>query len=239
MPNIVRNDQSHTLKTQRYNEIESNPLYSLEVDPENKYEMPEDQKEFIRQMIQFRSIPIAAELAGIEQDIARQYYLKYDTQCELKRLNLAIYQRQFSNRLLTLNEIGGYLTSMLTDVNVPVSSQLKSVDKLKVIQLLMELNKMNIEANQTSASIKVNDIDLQIKNLSISAIQELLKQNEQENQQTVDKSDYNVSEEGLTEDETEFLRSLSTEEILNLLNETTNKEVENVEQTADKNDRNN
>ena len=212
---VVRmTDETHDLQEEYIKEIESNPEFSLLVDPENKYDMPDLQKEFIRFYCEYKNIGAAAELAGIDADTAKLYYTSYNSQQEIRRINRAMYQRQFCTKLIDLDQIGGYLTSMLTDVNVPIADRLKSSEKLRVVELLMKLNQMKIEGMQDPTKIMENDLESQIKNLSISAITELL------NQSTKLKDKNKIVAEftdQMTPEETAYLSTLPTKDLLELL----------------------
>lgn len=192
-----------SLKTSKYAEIEANPEYSLIVDPEDKYHMSDDQKEFIKAYIQVKNIPLAAEISGIEMDTARVYFFAQSSQNEINRLNESIYKRQFSMRLLTLNELAGYLTSQLTDMNVPLGDRLAPSEKLRVAQMLIDLNKLRYDVQSADEEDK-SSINEQIKKLSVDTIKQLLGQTE------------NTT---LSKEETDYLKSLPPEELLSMLDD--------------------
>lgn len=205
-------------------ELETNPKYSLDVDPENKYGMSDMQKEFIRHYVNFKNVNTAAELTGIDQDVAKQYFIAWPTQQEIRRINLALYQRQFSSRLVTLDEIGGYLTSMLTGEFVPMGDQLSARDKLKVVQMLIDLNKFKAGAIQDPTVIMARDINVQLKNLSVTTIRQLIeaKSSMSEKNDVIEVFD-NTSNSSLSPEEQAYLSTLPTEQLLDLI-EQTNKE---------------
>lgn len=192
------------LQTQKYIDIESNPLYSLVVDPDDKYHMSSEQKEFIKTYMQVKNIGIAAEVIGIELETARVYYFAQSTQNEINRLTNAMYKRQFATRMLNLNEIAGYLTSQLTDMNVPIADRLKPTEKLKVAQMLIDLNKLRIDVQSTTNPSDISSLNEQIKQLSVDTIKQLLDQTEQTS---------------LSEDETDYLTNLQPDELLSMLDE--------------------
>lgn len=191
------------MKTSKYAEIEANPKYSLIVDPDDKYHMSDDQKEFIKAYIQVKNIPLAAEISGIEMDTARVYFFAQSSQDEISRINEALYKRQFSMRLLTLNELAGYLTSQLTDMNVPLGDRLAPSEKIRVAQMLIDLNKLRLDVQTASAEDKTS-INEQIKKLSVDTIKQLLGQSE------------NTT---LSKEETDYLKSLPPEELLSMLDD--------------------
>lgn len=212
--------QSELLEANYRNELDTNVKYSLEVDPENKYNMSEAQKLFIKQYIDCKDLSVAAYMSGLDIEVAKAYYLAYSSQQEIRRINMAMYHRQFAAKLLSLDEIGGYLTSLLIDYNVASADRLKNGDKLKVAQMLIDLNKMKIDAMQNPDLIMNKNIDNQLKSLSIKTIQDLIY-----NDKKAHSKDF-VAEVGmnseLTPEENAYLSTLDTSELLNLI-ETVNK----------------
>lgn len=216
--------QVETLQENHLDKLESDPQYSIQVDPENKYSMPPSQKEFIRHYVQFKSIGTAAELAEIDHDTAKQYFVAWSTQQEIRRINRALYQRQFASKLVSLDEIGGYLTSLLTDENVPIGDQLKSQEKLKVATMLIELHKSKREALIDPGTIMSADLDVQIKSLSVTTIRQLLAQTKSKPISAIDEDDT------LSMEEKAYLNTLPTQELLEIIDDSNKKEIQNDEQ---------
>lgn len=195
-------------------EVETNPEFSLDVDPLGKYNLSQVQKDFIKYYIQFKSVATAAELCGIDIDTAKTYFLNYITQQEIRRINRALYHRQFEHKMLDLDDIGGYLSSLITDENVPIGDQLKTKDKLQVANMLIDLIKLKKESFEDPAKLKNIDVASQLKNLSLITIQQLLVQsNKQEKKEPI------ILDNNLSAEEKEYLNSLPTESLLELLND--------------------
>lgn len=208
-----------TLQTEYNDTLENDPQFSLEVDPVGKWGMPKQQKEFIRHYVNFKNVNTAAELAEIDLDTAKLYFIAFETQSEIRRINKALYHRQFSQKLVTLDEIGGYLSSLLTGENVPIADMPDINTKLRIVQMLIDLNKMKAAALLNPSQIMSKNIDLEIKALSVSTIQALLKQSEAiptEQQQTAASLH---SDPSLTPEEAAYLSTLPTKELLKLIEE--------------------
>lgn len=216
--NSVTNSEVPSVQTGYMEELESNPEYSLEVDPENKYNLPPSHKDFIKAYINYKSIYTAAEMAGIEKEGALQLYNSYPIQMEIRRINRALYHRQFASKILSLDQLGGYLSSIITDNYVPLASQLKSKDKLKAIELLLKISDLKTQSMNNPAVIIEKDISSQLKDLSISAIQKLIEQSNNKNEKTelIEKMD---PDNNLTMEEKSYLETLSTEELLTLIDD--------------------
>ena len=200
--------------------IDTDPKYSLEIDPLNKYHFNDIQKMFIKYYLDFRNIPTTAALCNIDDELARQWFTTPEIQNELRRLNTALYHRQFTKKLLSLDEIGGYLSSLLIDENVPVVDRLSTNEKLRVADMIVRLNQLKLESMNDPAIIIEKDLETQIKSLSVDTIKQLLSTNQQstdkqENKEDIiDKLD---SEHTLTSEDKTYLMTLSTSELLNML----------------------
>lgn len=180
--------------------------------------MTDDQKLFVKMYVEYKSIPAAAEFAGIDMEKAKQYYIAYSSQMEIRRINLALYQRQFSTKLLSLDDLSGYLSSLLMDLYVPVSGQLKTTDKLRVVQMLIDLHKLKIESFEDPSKLMEKDLDTQIKELSITTIQKLLENTDQKEKNRVI---YDMTgTEVLTPEESAYLSTLPTKTLLDLIDKT-------------------
>lgn len=213
---IISEKEMKDLQISYAKELDKNPEYSLLVDPKKKYNMSDAQKKFIEYYIQFKNVATAAELTGIDMDIAKQYFVSWNTQQEIRRINRALYYRQFNNKLLSLDEIGGYLTSLLMDENVPIADQLKSSEKLKVAQMLIDLIELKKQSFEDPNTIMTKNLDIQIKNLSINTIQSLLTQSERDKIELKNKL---YESDNLTIEEKTYLETLPTEELLQLIEE--------------------
>lgn len=199
--------------------IKNNPQYSLIVDPENKYNLTLQQKEFIGLYCEFKNIQLAAMMSNLELEEAMTLYSSYPCQQEIRRINLAMYQTQFANKLISLNELGGYLTSLLCDA-VPSGDKLSPSDKLKVAQLILDLNKTLKETPNKVKDIIDIPIDTQIKDLSIKSIKALLEANKNKDKIKEEKEKIIESFENFdnfSQEEISFLNTLSTKELLDLL----------------------
>lgn len=207
-------DDSQLLQDNYIAQLDTNPKYSLLVDPENRYNMTDQQKSFIEYYVNFKSVSTAAQMARLTQQEATQYFVAFSTQQEIRRLNLAMYHRQFANRLLNLDEIGGYLTSLLTGNNVALADQPKNIgERLQIVKLLIDINKLKIEGLQNPDVIMVQDVDAQIKDLSLATVKSLLAQSNKP------KEAIDVPIEGMGIEESAYLSTLNTSELLKLIEE--------------------
>ena len=199
--------------------IETDPKYSLEVDPENKYQMTEAQKEFIKYYVQFKNVPVACKLAGITEAEGKAYFVSFTSQQEIRRINLAMYHHQFSARLLSIDEIGGYLTSLLMD-NVPVADQIGMKEKLQVAKMIIDLNTLKQKSFNDPKTIEAIDLTNQIKDLSVKSIKQLLDNSKNTNEKMDEKDEviYALKEENqLSPEEVTYLKTLPLQELLELL----------------------
>lgn len=192
-------------------ELSTNPEFSLDVDSANKYGMTDEQKTFIKHYCEFKSIPMAAELSGIDLDTAKSYFVAWSSQQEIRRINRALYQRQFSNKLLSIDEIGRYLSSLITDEDVPLADRVKTMDKVKIAQMLIDLQLYKNEAIENPSSIINTDLETEVKALSINSIKMLLCQKKKEDNQS------STNDADLSPEEEAFLHTLPANELLKLV----------------------
>lgn len=196
-------------------DLTNDPKYSLLVDPENKLGMTDAQKAFTAHYVQFKNVATAADLAGISMDEAKQCFISYNVQQEIRRINRALYHRQFLNKLITIDELGGYLTSLLTDENVPVADQLRTTDKLRVVDMLIKLNEIKGAGIDDPATLANKDFDYDVRELSVEAIQSLLSANDTLKQKNEILAKLNRSD--LTTEEKEYLKTLPLKDLMQLI----------------------
>lgn len=202
------------------NELETNPLYSLEVDPENKYDFSQETKLFIENYIEFRNFSLASELAKLDFDKAKEIFSDYRVKNEIRRINRALYQRQFAAKMLNLDQLGSYLSSAITDEFVPTANHLSPKEKLKAIELLLEIQDIKTQSINNPTLIINKDINLQLKELSVESIKELLEQSKNKNEKTEIIEDLN-KENLLTIEDKAYLETLPLKDLIDLVNETT------------------
>lgn len=216
-------DKEVEILTSEYKEeLDNNPEFSLQVDPENKYNFSFEQKRFIEAYVQFKGIRSAAIATNIDVSKAMEYYIDYNAQSEIRRINRALVHRQFQSKLLSLDDIGGYLSSLITGENTVFADQLETTDKLNVVKLLIELNKIKKESIVNPQTIMQINIETQLKELSVDAVQSLLKsiKSDKDKQKLL-----NINNDNMTIEEKEYLKTLSTDELLSILNKKENKNV--------------
>lgn len=207
--------------------LDTDLKYSLMVDPEDKYGMSDTQKLFVANYVQFKNIPLAAQLTDIDEDTAKSYFMSYATQQEIRRINLAMNQRKFATKLLSLDEIGGYLTASLMDENTAIVDQYKPKEKLEIAKLIIEVNKLKQNALTQPIIMDAVDIQEQLQDLSVDTIQRLIdtsttREAREDKTNLVNQIKENNSL--LTPEELSYLKTLSSEDLLKILDDKGNKE---------------
>ena len=211
-----QNKQREYLET-----LKNNPQYSLLVDPENKYDLTVQQKEFIGLYCEFKNIEMAAMMSKIPLEEAFALFASYPCQQEIRRINIAMYQNQFASRLINLHELGGYLTCLLED-NVPTGDRISPQDKLQVAKLILELHKYLKEIPIDPSDIIEVPVEEELRNLSVASIKQLLSQTHKVNKKDKEEKEKLIESfedyDNFTQEEIAFLKTLSTKELLDLLN---------------------
>lgn len=200
-----------------YNKIlETDPAYSLEVDPKNKKKMTEEEKDFVRFYLEYRNIPLVAMTLGIEKEKAFEIFKSYNVQQEVKRINRSLTMRQFQTKMLSIPELMAYLSSYITDENVPESKQLSSVDKVDLAKYLIGLNVQMSQAIADPTKVMTNTLEVKVKEMSVETIKQMLATSD-----NIDKKKEIINQlnadDTLTLEDMSFLETLSVDELLNLL----------------------
>lgn len=213
--------------------LEDDPKYQIEVDPDNFYEMSSQHKQFVKLFVQYRNLAIVAEIMEITPMLAKDYFTRYSTQQEIRRINTAIYHRQVATNIIAFEDIGSYLSSWLIGADVPEVDRLKKGEKIQVVKLLMDWHKSMREIIQKPEIVTVQTIEDEIKELSVANIKQLLatksilKTNEEKKQSkpvpNTDNKDEliaHINEDNLlSKEELDYLETLSVKELLALLKE--------------------
>lgn len=226
LPSLLPINDLGVLENGYLDSLETDARYSIEVDPQNRYNFSESQKEFIANYIQFKNVPIAAKLSGIEEELAVSYYNNYSVKAEIRRLNLALYHRAFATKMMGIDEIGGYLTAVLIGENIAEAEKIGTRDKLQVAKMLIDLNKMKQEGmSDPNKIIDAVDIQEDLSNLSVDTIQKLIKSSQKPTTETKEKGELvdeinEANNEGLTVEEINHLKTLPTSELMKILEET-------------------
>lgn len=212
-------EKQNELQASYMSELELNPKYSLNVDPENKYSMSDLKKMFVKYYIEFRNVNTAADLCNIDMDAAKELFKDFAVQNEIRRINLALYQRQFATKLLDVDQLGGYLSSLLIDAYTPIADRLTTNEKLRVVDMLLKLNELKAEAFKNPTIIIEKDINEQLKDLSVDALKALLSDTSTNINKKVDLIDKLDKDNTLTMEDKAYLETLSTTELLQLIND--------------------
>jgi len=207
--------------------LDTNPEYSLIVDPENKYNMSDEQKQFVGLYCETKNLQLVQALMGIDTETSNRYFMSYSSQQEIRRINKAMLQRRFQAKMLNLNEIGGYLSSLITDEDVPLTERLSTKEKLQVAGMIIDLNQLKADTIKNANVIDYKDVEETAKTMSIDAIRTMLSA-KKSNKEIISKnfekdkiiSQMNVDNVLLPE-EIDYLKSLSVAELMQMLNSIT------------------
>lgn len=225
---IINSDEVTIISEDYINEINTNTKYSLDIDPLNIYNMLEEQKNFIKFYIEYKDVKLASVLANIDENKAIDYLSAYSSQQEIRRIYKALMHRRFASKIISLDKIGAYLSTFLTDEFIPEGEKLNSKDKLKCVNLLLDYYKLKSEFITNPKEILTEkDLEEDIKSLSIDTIKSLLNtKNENDNKNSI--VDKISKDNKLSIEEEAYLKTLSFKELSDLL-ESIKKEGDNIE----------
>ena len=214
--------------------LDADKRLSLKIDPENLYNFDEEHMQFIYYYMQHRNVPLAAKLAGINENKGIQLFREHAVREELDRLTIALYARTFSTKMLGLEEIGGYLSAIVTD-QVPDVDKLSTKDKIPVLKMLVDLNVLRKDGYENPQVIEAVQFEEEINKMSVKAIKHMIDASYDTSE--VEKEDLIKSlnvDGSLSESDIEFLRTMSKEDLLKLVNELSDPEKEKEKKEDDK-----
>lgn len=210
-------DNQAKLTKEYTDKIEKDPIYSLDVDPMELYSMTDKEKAFVKMYVQTKNIQFAGSFCGFDEAESIRIFEKYSVQREIERINKALLHRRFSSKILSIDEISGWLSTLITDENVPISDRLKTMDKVNVAKMLIDLNRMKAEALLNPVDVIDMPIEDELKDLSVKTIKNLLAQ-KQSNVNLPNKDEL-IKElgDGFSDEELNILKNLSVSDLLNLI----------------------
>lgn len=173
---IVPIDFVNEAQEQLIESLRTDPKYIAKADPTGQLNLSEEQKKFIDAYVQFRNVPLASQLSGIDESQGTKYFMDEKCRGEIRRINLALYAKQFSRRLLTIDEIGGYLTSVLMNQDVVERDVLTAKDKLNVAKMIIDLNVLKMQSFDNPSKLDIIGVESDVKDLSAEQIKKLIAQ---------------------------------------------------------------
>lgn len=202
------------------------PLYSLEVDPTGKLNMDEDTKEFVRLYCEYKNLAVVANLLGMDPDAAKTYMNDIYVMQEIRRINKAQYRMRIATKMMSLDEIGGYLTTLIAD-DVPIGDQVSIKEKMNAARMIIDINKLKQESmsnHEVIEALPVEDLTEKLSKLSTNEIKALIyketsqaKINETMAKKNVLIEKIDPARSKLTPEERSVLETLSIEELDNLV----------------------
>lgn len=199
--------------------------YSLKIDPENLYQLDDTRKLFIYNYIQHRNIPLAAKLTGINENQGIALYKEHAIREEIDRITMALYVRNFTQKMLTVEEIGSYLTAIITD-QVPEADKLSTKDKVPVLKMLIDINTLKKDGLNNPQIIDAQEFETDVKNMSVKAIKQLIEasQSPEENTDKEELINQINKDDMMTPQELDFLKTLNKQQLFEILNDLTGKD---------------
>ena len=212
--------------------LDTDIKYSLAVDPLNYYNLTEREINFVSAYVQLHNYEAIQFYTGITVDECKECHKNFGVQQEINRINMAMTCRRLNQKHLNADELGGYVTSMITDENVPLADRLSSKDKLKAIQLLIELNKFKQETYNNPKLLNDVEIEEDIEELDVSDIKKLLNSKKEKTEEKENLINEINSDDHLSMEEISNLKGMSMKELTELRDKINKaKENENDEQS--------
>lgn len=154
--------------------IEKNSIYSVEIDPNNHYNFTDEEKAFITAWIDYKNILLVSQATGITTDMCTIYMNRWSIKEEIRRITNAIYMKRFATKLISIEQLEGYLDSLLTDKNVPFADRINGKDKLEVVKLILKVKELKEGMIEKPDQIIDVSLEKEIDKLSVDQIKKIL-----------------------------------------------------------------
>lgn len=149
-------------------------LEPLAKDKSTGHSFSETERKFITLWIEFKNISLVAQMMKLEQDEILSMLSEKAVRNEIDRISAMRVKKRFAERIMTLDDMEGYLTSLVTDKGVPFAERLNEKDKLNALKLLLEVKDMKAGGLAEPSTLDNLPIEDEIKELSVDTIKELL-----------------------------------------------------------------
>lgn len=110
------------------------------IDTQNEYFMTDVQKEFVLLYTQYHDPFVVGEMLHLTLEETFEVWSNYYVKRALEQLGKIMFYKQLAIKLDSIDELGGYLTSLLTDQNIPECDKLSPKEKLSICDLIIKLN---------------------------------------------------------------------------------------------------
>lgn len=128
------------------------------INSQHEHFMTDTQKEFVLLYSQYHDPFVVGDMLRLTREETVEVWSNYYVQRALEELGQIMFHKQLVAKLDSIDELGGYLTSLLTDQDIPQCDKLSPKDKLAVCKLIIQLNEFK-------ASLFVNSPDFIYKDL--------------------------------------------------------------------------
>lgn len=199
---------------------ESGALSVRDTDESGSHVFTDEEKLFIRLWVEFKNLNIVAESMSISNEEAAKMFSSYYVTGEIRRLEKEVTKLRLAQKVMTLDEMESYLSSLIIDYSMPMGERVSSRDKLSAVKLLMEIKEIKGEAFQGNTTV-INALPTadKLDALSTDTIRALI--NADDVHQTAEEKEKIINElisiSDLSTEEKLELRGKSTEELQNLL----------------------
>lgn len=199
---------------------DSGALLVHDVDESGSYSFTEEEKLFIRLWVEFKNLNIVAESMSISNEDASKMFSNYYVTSEIRRLEKEVTKLRLAQKIMTLDEMEAYLSSLVIDYSIPMGERVSPRDKLAAVKLLMEIKQIKGEAFQGNTTV-INALPTadKLDSLSTDAIRALISADDAS--QTAEEKEKIINElisiSNLSTEEKLELRGKSVKELQDLL----------------------
>ena len=230
-PTAIGYGEMHKVEDDFQLKLREDPKYSLEVDPTGRYNFTDEEIDFVNYMIQYKNVQfVTTVLMNIPLEKGVELYKRYDILSEIKRINLAMYARRFATKMADLDQIGGFLTSGLIDDNVPIAERWGAKEKITASKLLINLNMLKVKALNKPEVVDVIEVQKDLDKLTPKELENLIEMNDEGNEDKEKLISIINEDNMLSMEELKNLRTMTIEELQDLVNTITEGELDEDEE---------
>lgn len=138
------------------------------------YEFTAEERQFISLWVEFKNLVTIAGMMDVSIKEASKFLANEHIRNEISRISNARMHKRFDARQMTLDNILGFLTTCITDENVPISEQLSTKEKLVATKLYMDAQKLKALSMESPSVLDNMPVMEVLQDASLKTIKALL-----------------------------------------------------------------
>lgn len=135
--------------------------------------MTKQQQKLLISYINYNDIKTSAKAAKMSYDEAEAFLQKETVIKFISDTYRRLYYNQLHSKAMSLTDIASYLSALITD-DVPAKNELTNNEKLKAIQLLVDVLQIQENIPDNATAISETSFEAELQEMSVSDIKKLI-----------------------------------------------------------------